>query len=193
MRFDTVGLSCELGRVADLSASGMRLLLREKTELCRGMFLQLALSDDHERMIVPCQVRWVRKQKGEWQAGFEFLGLTDAMMSRLWDMGKACAADARPGDAKAANPAPAQPASDAPGIKAEIEDLYRLLGVTRHADAAAIKAAYRELAKKLHPDHNSDPEAHRTFSVVSKAYAVLRDPDKKARYDAMLSRYGVAA
>ncbi len=69
-------------------------------------------------------------------------------------------------------------------------DYYELLGVARGADDAAIKAAYRKLAKEHHPDrHNgcSDKEAH--FKAINEAYDVLKDPQKRAAYD----RFGKAA
>lgn len=63
-------------------------------------------------------------------------------------------------------------------------DLYSELGVPRTADAAAIKRAYRKLAKELHPDRNKDnPKAMERFKSVTSAYEILSDPDKKGKYD----------
>uniref|UniRef100_UPI00286E01BA DnaJ domain-containing protein n=1 Tax=Nocardioides sp. TaxID=35761 RepID=UPI00286E01BA len=62
-------------------------------------------------------------------------------------------------------------------------DLYELLGVSRDADAAAIKKAYRGLARQLHPDVNPDPATQEKFKEVSRAYEVLSDPQKRAAYD----------
>ncbi|NYG55528.1 molecular chaperone DnaJ [Nocardioides perillae] len=63
------------------------------------------------------------------------------------------------------------------------QDLYELLGVSRDADADAIKKAYRRLARQLHPDVNPDPESQERFKQVSAAYEVLSDPQKRASYD----------
>ena len=64
------------------------------------------------------------------------------------------------------------------------KDYYEVLGVDRQADAAAIKKAYRKLAKKYHPDTNKDnPQAEQKFKEVSEAYAILSDPEKKSMYD----------
>jgi len=63
-------------------------------------------------------------------------------------------------------------------------DYYEVLGVDKSADEASIKKAYRRLAKKYHPDMNpGDAEAEKKFKEVNEAYAVLSDPDKKAKYD----------
>ena len=63
-------------------------------------------------------------------------------------------------------------------------DYYEVLGVEKNADEAAIKKAYRVLAKKYHPDMNpGDKEAEKKFKEASEAYAVLSDPEKKRQYD----------
>ena len=69
-------------------------------------------------------------------------------------------------------------------------DLYELLGVSRDADGATIKSAYRKLAMKHHPDRNPGcTESEGKFKAVSAAYEVLKDPQKRAAYD----RFGHAA
>ena len=63
-------------------------------------------------------------------------------------------------------------------------DYYEVLGVDRNADDAALKKAYRQLAKKLHPDVNpGTKDAEEKFKEVNEAYEVLSDANKKARYD----------
>jgi len=67
-------------------------------------------------------------------------------------------------------------------------DYYEILNVNRNASADEIKAAFRNLARKYHPDVNKSPEAEATFKEMNEAYAVLSDPEKRAAYD----RYGHA-
>lgn len=63
-------------------------------------------------------------------------------------------------------------------------DYYEILGVPRDADSAAIKKAYRRLAVRYHPDKNpGDHEAEERFKEAAEAYAILSDPDKRARFD----------
>ncbi len=63
-------------------------------------------------------------------------------------------------------------------------DPYTLLGVARTADEAAIKSAYRKLAKELHPDRNKDnPRAADKFAEVTRAYDLLSDKEKRAQFD----------
>ncbi len=69
-------------------------------------------------------------------------------------------------------------------------DYYEVLGVAKNADDAALKKAYRALAKQYHPDANpGDAEAEKKFKEASEAYSVLSDPEKRAQYD----RFGHAA
>jgi molecular chaperone DnaJ len=65
-------------------------------------------------------------------------------------------------------------------------DYYEILGVSRSADDAAIKSAFRRLARELHPDVSDHPEAHERFREAAEAYEVLSKPETRDLYD----RYG---
>src|SRR5262249_57271722 len=62
-------------------------------------------------------------------------------------------------------------------------DLYAVLGVKRTATSSEIKSAYRRLARKYHPDVNSDPAAPSKFAQVNEAYHTLIDPEPRKTYD----------
>lgn len=67
---------------------------------------------------------------------------------------------------------------------ADKRDYYEVLGVDKNADDAALKKAYRKLAKKYHPDMNpGDAEAEAKFKEATEAYGVLSDPEKRSQYD----------
>ena len=66
----------------------------------------------------------------------------------------------------------------------DYKDYYEILGVPRDATEKEIKSAYRKLARKHHPDVNpDDPEAETRFKDIGEAYEVLKDPEKRAKYD----------
>jgi DnaJ-class molecular chaperone len=68
----------------------------------------------------------------------------------------------------------------------DYKDYYKILGVDRKAEEKDIKAAYRKLARKHHPDVNpNDAKAESRFKDIGEAYAVLSDPEKRSRYDAL--------
>lgn len=71
----------------------------------------------------------------------------------------------------------------------EFKDYYAIMGVARDAPADEIKRAYRRLARKYHPDVSKEPDAEARFKEVNEAYEVLRDPEKRAAYDQLGSRW----
>ncbi|KGM13180.1 DnaJ C-terminal domain-containing protein [Cellulomonas bogoriensis] len=74
------------------------------------------------------------------------------------------------------------------------KDFYATLGVPKNADQAAIKKAYRKMARSLHPDQNpGDAAAEARFKDVGEAYAVLSDPEQRQQYDAIRAMAGGGA
>jgi curved DNA-binding protein len=71
----------------------------------------------------------------------------------------------------------------------DFKDYYKVLGVDRAANQKAISAAYRKLARRLHPDVNKAPGAEDKFKEINEAYQVLGDAERRARYDQMYQAY----
>lgn len=71
---------------------------------------------------------------------------------------------------------------------AKKRDYYEILGIGREASAEEIRRAFRNLAKKLHPDVNKEADGEAKFKEINEAYAILSDEDRRAAYD----RYGHA-
>jgi curved DNA-binding protein len=71
----------------------------------------------------------------------------------------------------------------------KFKDYYEVLGVPRDATQEIIKSAYRKLARKYHPDVSKLADAETLFKELGEAYAVLKDPEKRAAYDQMGSQW----
>jgi curved DNA-binding protein len=71
----------------------------------------------------------------------------------------------------------------------KFKDYYEVFGIPRTATQDEIKRAYRKLARKYHPDVNKEPDAETRFKEVGEAYAVLKDPEKRAAYDQVGERW----
>src|SRR6266481_7500332 len=71
----------------------------------------------------------------------------------------------------------------------QFQEYYETLGVSRTASEAQISKAYRKLARKYHPDVSKEKGAEEKFKQIAEAYAVLKDPEKRKKYDALGSNW----
>ncbi len=67
----------------------------------------------------------------------------------------------------------------------KFQDYYKTLGLSRTASQEEIQKAYRKLARKYHPDVNKSPEAEEKFKAINEAHEVLKDPEKRSKYDTL--------
>jgi curved DNA-binding protein len=67
----------------------------------------------------------------------------------------------------------------------KFRDYYEILGVSRNATQDEIQKTFRKLARKYHPDVNKASDAEKRFKEINEAYEVLKDPEKRKKYDAL--------
>lgn len=200
-RVNAVGLSCHLGEVLDMSAGGMRVSREGKPAVERGSVLQIALKSATQKIQVGARVVWLRRTSWKrWELGLQFIGVAPGVAEALVELAKfgyvaprsvraapaAGTPAAPPAAAQAGRPGPAEPKPAVSASVVEVEDLYAAMGIQRSASAEDVHRAYRRMARELHPDVNKSPDAPARFTHLSKAYSVLRDPEKRRRYDALL-------
>jgi pyruvate/2-oxoglutarate dehydrogenase complex dihydrolipoamide acyltransferase (E2) component len=217
-----VGLRCHLGDLVDLSTTGLRLRRLGKPQIAVGTVLPVVVQNETQSVSVNARVVWIRKVGGitsnEWHVGAAFNDLRPGIIKALeqfamfgwiqttppeWET-KAGPAQPKPAasGAGSANTSASgagksnqeQPSGNAkPNVGVHVEDLYSILGVAPGASAEIIRAAYHVLAKQMHPDRSTAPDAAERFATVNKAYGVLRDPESRKRYDALIKQSKPAA
>ncbi|MCC6284773.1 MAG: DnaJ domain-containing protein [Phycisphaerales bacterium] len=166
------GLRSMFGQVLDISLSGVRVALEPDAEISPGDVRTFWVRGADGGLALRGRVRWLKEAKGEEprRCGLALEGLTPALRHQLQAL-----IEGRPAEAPAL------------ALQVEVQDLYLVLGVARDASQETMRRAYHTLARALHPDCSTSRDAADRFTLVSKAYKVLRDPDLRARYDRMLA------
>ncbi len=187
-RYSASGLTCVLGEIEDISLSGIRVRCTGEVPINANEVLQLTIKRGSGSLKVVAKVVWVsRPLFSAAKMGLRFVEMDQTALRTLLE--SLC-----PGStASSTLPGGGQRVTETAVATIEVEDLYAMLGISRDADDAQIRAAYHACAKKFHPDNNSDADAAQHFSNVSKAYSVLRDSEHRARYDRLLDRARRAA
>jgi hypothetical protein len=194
-RYPTENLSCPLGDVVDLSASGMRIRCDARPAVRRGATDSFAIRTGSQKLVVLGRVVWVRRKsllEKKYEVGVSFTDPRPGVRKVLSDLAQYGFVGA--GGGSCGSPA-GTGGGDRRKVSAEVqvEDLYSVLGLTPTATEDQIKAAYRALARELHPDVCKDPAGQERFVLVTKAYNVLRDPKERQRYDDLVARLSSAA
>lgn len=169
-RLDTPSLHCSQGKVADMTGSGMRIIVNKRELPEVGDVQSYSFSDLRNTLTVTGTVKWVRKGSPfskRCEVGIEFVQLDQSVRDALVRL-------AVQGKIKD---------SSLGSVQIQHKDLYAILGVTRYASAEQLREAFHALTHELHPDKNDAPDAAQRFEEVHKAYSVLRDEQQRAKYD----------
>jgi DnaJ-domain-containing protein 1 len=204
-RHDTSNLHVpNLGELLDLSVTGMRIKVSGKPKMEVKQVLPLIICNQGQCVKITAQVVWVRKAAltgSEYQVGIRFMDVKPGIVKALEQLAKfgcitpsagmgstSTPSEPQPAASSASASAaqPSQPPPAAPMITVEVEDLYANLGLQVGSSEDEIRKAYRALVMKYHPDHSQEEGAEERFRMIAKTYLVLKDPEKRARYDAML-------
>lgn len=167
-------LTCSLGEIADLSMSGMRIIHAGRPAIKVGQHLPLAVQSRQQRLSLTGRVvRIARLGLRQYEIGVQFIGLEPGHEKALVALGRygffsRKRAEVGTPEAMSAPPTPAP---------------YRVLDLELGATERDIRAAYRTLAQKYHPDHNNAPEAAARFQSITEAYNILRDPKRRQAYE----------
>ena len=173
-------LCCCKGKVADITGSGMRMLVSPKDLPEIGDVQEYTFSDQRNELTVTGTVKWVRKGTAftrRCEVGIEFGKLDPATRDAIIKL-------AVQGD---------MGLSKDGSIQIGYPDLYKLLGITSYATQDEIEKAFRQEAKRWHPDRNSAPNAAECFDQIRKAYSVLSDQTMRSKYDARFFSRGQQA
>lgn len=198
-RYATHDLVCALGRVADISRTGARVVCDGAPPIKQGQVVSIRLVAGGKKLTLSAEVIRVRRPRlmGKVRSiGLKFVGLTQKHEQALENLGKfgtfmpgsdagsvsSSESDVRaPGADASAHDSPSE--SFAPALSIELPDLYAILDAPMTASHDELHAAFRKLVSILHPDVNPDPEAHERFQEVVSAWQILGDPDLRARFD----------
>jgi hypothetical protein len=196
-RYRAAAVRCAIGDIVDVSSTGMRVRGSGAPPSEVNQILQLNVSSERQHVNCSARVVWRRRVglRG-FEMGLEFIntgrGARAALVqfARYGFVGSSnqdmdAGFKGVPAAASNAGAAASSPASQQT-VKIEIEDLYAILGVKRNATGEEIRSAYRAIARKCHPDVSNTPESAARFTLISKAYSVLREAETRKRYDAML-------
>ncbi len=198
-RYQATNVRCMLGDVVDVSSTGLRVRGKGAPPAAAAQVIHLNVCTEGQKVNCAARIVWSRRVGfRSFEVGLEFVNTSRGARAAIVQFaryGFVGSSNQEMDDGFASTePAGAQPsaAAKSSGTKpqasatVEIENLYAILNVKPNAAADEIRSAYRSIARECHPDVAKSPEAAERFALISKAYSVLRDPDTRKRYDAML-------
>ena len=208
------------GDVLDLSAGGMRVKSTERPPAKAGAVTSFTLRVGTKTLTVQGRMAWTKRASllaGPYEYGVQFVGVTGAVAKVLEQIamygfvhggsGEPQAAPAwKAGGPSGAGANPAGPAGGAGGragsqadqarprvtVTADLPCFYETLGVTHDATQDQIRAAFRGLAKKLHPDVCKEQDAGERFAFITRVHEVLSDVELREKYDEAIAKRAAA-
>ena len=173
-RFGSDLLTCPLGDVYDLSGTGIRLRGKGRCKLTVGQVLAVTLQAPQGAMTLQARVVRIQRQGlRSYDVGMQFVGIKPGTARALRTLAEFGFVSGRPSSSGAA-PKETTAAPRNAVLDAKHEQARALLGVGPDVTAAELKLAYREMARKFHPDVRPGPDADRLFAEIAAAYQTLR-------------------
>lgn len=197
-RLNPVGISCKYGNIVDMSQNGARIRSAKPHTVKVGSLLQLSIGTATTKVEVQAKVMWIREARKGLDAhdmGVRFVDLAPGVGDEILELARFGFVRRKPGEKPAGAAAASTPIGEAPPASStsgssrvgnDLDDLYAALSVAQDATAEEIHKAFRDKARQVHPDRNKSPDAEAKFAYLSKAYSVLRDPENRAKYDALV-------
>lgn len=179
------GLFTQEGGILDLSGGGMRIAVDGKPPFDVDDVMEFTIGDGGPGFRIRGRVAWIKASKGfaklrgkKTECGIEFIDQTETDRRVLEGIAKG-------------SPVPERREAPQPrNTVTEPLNLYEILDLEPGVDESAIHEAYRRLAKETHPDLTPDPRAQERFTMINKAYRVLRDAESRKAYDAYRRQAG---
>jgi hypothetical protein len=190
-RFAADMLTCPVGKVVDLSIAGMSLTTDRKPTVKPGQVCGFPLSVGSRTFnLVGRVLRVRRKSIKQYEIGVAFVNPDQRVVHILTSVARFgfVPKDGAVEEARRNNPALDTAAMNPASSNRDPAGIYRLLGVSPDASESQINEAFRTMARQYHPDLNRAIDAQQQFIAIKQAYDVLRDADRRQRYD----RSGVA-
>lgn len=193
-RYRTHALASLGGSLVDLSASGMRVRVGNRPGIKAGDMHTVEIKSTSQSLRLRGQVVWVRRSNllsKTHELGIRFVDARPAIGKVLehWAVyGYIPSRDTTASSFAAKSGSAPSKAASVAHRAGDIPCFYETLGVTPDACQAEIHAAYRRLAKTLHPDICRDEDAADRFAFVARVYQVLGDPASRRKYDEAVAR-----
>jgi DnaJ-like protein/PilZ domain-containing protein len=169
-RLDTDGLNCSKGRVADITGSGMRMIVAPSDLPKVGDIQSYTFADSKDEITITGLIKWVRKATlftRRCEVGVEFIKLDPETRDAIIHL-------AIHGD---------MGINKDHDIEVAYTNLYQVLGSSRYASQKELRESYHKQAKAWHPDGNDHPKAAHYFGEIQRAYEILSDEDARADFD----------